>query len=118
MTETALRLCAQFLERDDIEGFSAEPYQDEGGTWTIGIGSIWLAPGQPVTPSTPPITREQAEALMMAELRPTADLVDGMVRVPLSDQQRAALYSFAYNEGTGSLRDSTLLRLLNCYRSI
>ena len=113
MTESALRLCADFLARDDIEGFSATPYQDSGGTWTIGIGSIWLSPGHPVTRDTEPITREQAEELMMAELRPTAALVDGMVHVPLTDPQRAALYSFAYNLGTGALRGSTLLSLLN-----
>ena len=81
MTESALRLCADFLARDDIEGFSATPYQDSGGTWTIGIGSIWLSPGHPVTRDTEP--------------------------------PRAALYSVAYNLGTGALRGSTLLSLLN-----
>ena len=33
-----------------------------------------------------------------------------MIPATATDGQRAALYSFAYNEGTGALHSSTLLR--------
>lgn len=81
--------------------------------WTIGIGSIRLADGSPVTADTAPITQDEADALMMGELAPTAARVDAMVTVQITDGMRAALYSFAYNEGTGALHGSTILRLLN-----
>ena len=36
-----------------------------------------------------------------------------MVKVPITNNQLVSLSSFAYNEGTGALKSSTLLRLLN-----
>ena len=52
---------------------------------------------------------------MMAVLRPVAMLVDKMLdrKVKLSDNEAGALYSLAFNIGTGNLRTSTLMRLLN-----
>ena len=109
--DNALAMAARLVGQ--CEGCRLAPYQDNGrGVWTIGIGSIQID-GQPVTADTPPITQEQAWALMMDELRPTAALVDEMLAVPATDNMRAALYSFAYNEGTNALRTSTLLRLIN-----
>ena len=69
--------------------------------------------GSPVTASTPPITSEQADAMLMAELTDTMAEVDMLLTAPANDHQRAALYSFAYNEGCGALSKSTLLRCFN-----
>jgi lysozyme len=108
---TAIAMAARLIRQ--CEGCVLTPYADTGGTWTIGIGSIHDLVGDPVTADTPPITMQDADDLMMAELRPTAERVDAMVTVPITDGMRAALYSFAYNEGTGALHGSTILRLLN-----
>jgi len=39
--------------------------------------------------------------------------VDGLVKVPLNEYQRAVLYSFTYNVGSGAFSKSTLLKKLN-----
>lgn len=95
------------------EGFRAAPYQDSGGTWTIGIGSIRLPDGSPVTADTPPITYDEAVAWCEGEMNRIDDLVDQSLQVYATEHQLAALYSFAYNEGPGAERSSTTLRLLN-----
>ncbi|HXT81398.1 MAG TPA: lysozyme [Acetobacteraceae bacterium] len=105
---TALEIAARLLRQ--LEGCVLTPYQDQGGTWTIGIGTTHID-GQPVTGETPPIATEQAEAYMQAELQPTAAEVDREAPPDATDAQRAACYSFAYNEGVGAFAGSTLLRL-------
>ena len=55
----------------------------------------------------------QAEALLRADLMDTCRDVETAVRVPISDNQFAALVSFTFNLGIGNLRRSTLLRLVN-----
>ena len=91
-----------------LEGFRPYPYQDSAGVWTIGYGSIRIN-GAPVTASTPPVTEGQALAMMMDEMRPIAAAVDAHVPPTATVCQRAALYSFAYNEGVNALLGSTLL---------
>ncbi|MCX7177991.1 MAG: lysozyme, partial [Proteobacteria bacterium] len=56
---------------------------------------------------------DAADALLIQTVQNIADKVAQMVTVPLTDGQTAALLSFAYNLGTGALRESTLLRMLN-----
>ena len=103
--DIATKLVIQF------EGFRSHPYQDVAGVWTIGYGTIRTDDGSPVTADTPPVTEDQAEAMMMRELTPTAGRVDLLVPPDATDNQRAACYSFAYNEGVGSFSGSTLLRV-------
>ena len=90
-------VAAQMGERliRQCEGCVLHPYQDTAGNWTIGIGSIRLADGSPVTATTPPITSDQADALMLAELTTTIAEVDAMLLASATTHQRAALYSFA-----------------------
>lgn len=103
----AVGLCREF------EGCVLHAYQCPAGVWTIGIGSTHLPDGSPVCATTPPITNNEAEALLQAVLRSVAAQIDLLVHVPLSDGEAAALLSFAYNLGVGNLRSSTLLKLLN-----
>lgn len=49
-------------------------------------------------------TRDQAEADMRREVAPLNSWIDQNVKVPISDAQRAALISFGYNTGQGSLQ--------------
>lgn len=100
-----------------------DPYLDPIGIWTIGwghavrVGGEFLrgrenrARAKALYPDG--ITRDQAEALLRADLLDTCRDVDALVKVPVSDNQFAALVSFAYNVGTGNLSRSTLLRLVN-----
>lgn len=52
-------------------------------------------------------------ALLRADLQKFADGVDELRAVPLTEHQKAALVSFAFNVGLGNLKSSTLLRHLN-----
>lgn len=112
MTHPTAAAMAERLIRQ-CEGCVLQPYADVAGNWTIGVGSIRMPDGSPVTASTPPITSEQADAMLMAELTDTMAEVDLLLTAPANDHQRAALYSFAYNEGCGALSKSTLLRCFN-----
>lgn len=47
------------------EGFSATPYQDTVGVWTIGYGTTKLY-GDPVGPDTPPISPDDAKIVLKA----------------------------------------------------
>ncbi|ALD90784.1 Lysozyme [Cupriavidus gilardii CR3] len=58
-------------------------------------------------------TREQCDDLLAKDLLEANAGVNSCVRVPLSEGQRIALVSFAYNVGRGQFCRSTLVRKLN-----
>lgn len=60
-------------------------------------------------------TQEQADAALEHDLDAFGQVVDDLVKVPITGAQRAALISFAYNEGTHRLTDPAckILPLLN-----
>ena len=100
-----------------IEGFFSAPYDDNGalpgGTWTIGYGSIVDANGHPVSPATPPITEAEAEKWLRRDMEGAARDVKLRVKVALLECEAAALISWTYNLGAGSLGKSTLLTRIN-----
>lgn len=89
------------------EGLRLAAYRDVGGVWTIGWGHTATA-REGMT-----ISEAEAERLLRADLRQFEAAVDRLVTVPLSDNQFAALVSFAFNVGVGAFGGSTLLRRLN-----
>jgi lysozyme len=95
-----------------FEGFSAKAYLDIVGVPTIGYGcTIGVTKQDVVNGRT--VTEQQAEQLLSTELASHEMAVSQCVTVALNDNQFAALVSFSYNLGDGSLRSSTLLKLLN-----
>lgn len=91
----------------EYEGFRANAYLDTGGVPTIGYGHTrGVKMGQTCTP-------EQAEAWLEADLDSAESDVSKLVKVPLTDNQFAALVSFTFNLGGARLGKSTLLKLLN-----
>lgn len=91
----------------EYEGFEAHAYQDTGGVWTCGYGHTrGVGPGVSCTP-------EQAEVWLEADLESAEKDVQRLVKVPLNDNQYAALVSFTFNLGGHQLGKSTLLKLLN-----
>lgn len=58
-------------------------------------------------------TDKECDALLKADLLLTAKRVDPYIRSDISETQRAAIYSFAYNVGAKAFIDSTMLRKLN-----
>lgn len=92
-----------------FEGFSAVRYICPAGYPTIGYGHM-IVDGEDFPE---PLSIEEAERLLQQDLARFEAAVGRMVKVPITDNQFAALVSFAYNLGTGNLKASTLLRHLN-----
>ena len=89
------------------ETFRACPYQDEGEVWTIGYGHTHA-----VNAETPPVSEPEACAILQADLADFGNYVLLHIKVPLSDNEYAALVSLTENVGTGPLVD-TLGKKLN-----
>lgn len=89
-------------------GFKATRYRDADG-YSIGFGHYILA-GEFFND---PISYDQGWQLLLSDTALAVNAVQAYVKVPLSQNQFDALVSFAYNAGTGALKNSTLLRLLN-----
>jgi lysozyme len=98
-----------------IEKFEPKPYNDNppNGTWTIGYGTIRDAGGKPVTAQTPPITEAQATAFLQRDMGSALSAVASAVKVGLVNCEAAALISWTYNLGAGSLNGSTMLKDIN-----
>jgi lysozyme len=107
--ELAASLCRQF------EGFRSKPYLCPAGIPTIGYGSTYYSNGQKVTLNDQPMSQEDANALLMAELQHT--YLPGVLRncpILATDERKCnALTSFVYNLGIGRLQTSTLKRKIN-----
>lgn len=85
-----------------------DPGSKDGKPYTVGWGST----GMDIGPGTV-WTKEQADARFAKDLAKFELGVNQAVTVPLTQGQFDALVSFAYNLGLGSLRTSTLLKMLN-----
>jgi len=70
-----------------------DAYQDSKGVWTLGWGHTRnVKQGDTCT-------QAQADAWLQDDLRDAEHVVDSAVKVPLTDNQRGALVSFAFNIG-------------------
>ena len=107
--DLAAELCRKF------EGFRSKPYLCPAGIATIGYGSTYYADGRKVTLQDAPVTQEQADALLQAELQHT--YAPGVLRLcPILATEPAkfnAVVDFCYNLGVGRLQTSTLRRKIN-----
>jgi len=94
------------------EGLRTTAYKDSAGVWTIGYGHTTAA-GKPYVHGGLKISEGQAQAILARDLGQYERAVEEAVKVPLTDNQFAALVSFTYNVGAGALKRSTLLKKLN-----
>ncbi|MGB1539350.1 MAG: lysozyme [Rickettsiales bacterium] len=92
-----------------FEGFSPAVYLDAAGLATIGYGHL-LRKNEVYEGE---ITQRQAEILLQQDLGVAQRAVQRLVHVPLTDNQFAALVSFAFNLGAGALQRSTLRHKVN-----
>jgi lysozyme len=107
LSQNGLKLIMSF------EGLKLSPYLDTAGVPTIGYGTIMYPSGHAVTMNDPAITTTQAAQYLEWEVNQKVGSVQHYVQVVVSQNEFDALVSFAYNEGLGALKTSTLLRLLN-----
>lgn len=93
---------------DGVEGRRYIPYRDVAGVLTVCDGHT----GADIVRSKT-YSDQECDSLLRADLQPVQVKVDSLVKVPLSEYQRAALYSFAFNIGIPAFSESTLLKKLN-----
>ena len=98
---------------ESFEGCVLKPYLDSVKIPTIGIGTTVYPDGRKVTMSDPAITKEKAYEYLRDHLSKDCAFVESVLKVPVTDNQFAALASFTYNVGRDALKKSTLLRKLN-----
>ena len=91
----------------EFEGFRSNAYLCPGNIWTIGYGHTATAKAGMT------ISKLQAEALLVEDVKKFQTLVNQKVRVRLNQNQFDALVSFAFNVGARGFGNSTLRRLLN-----
>lgn len=95
------------------EGFRSTPYLCPANVPTIGYGTTVYPDGRKVSLTDKPVREAQAELFLEHEVAKCAQAIRSLIKVPVTDNQRAALISFAYNVGVGALKSSTLLKMLN-----
>lgn len=96
-----------FIARE--EGEVLHVYKDAAGLDTIGVGHR-LRPGEAYPDG---ITHDGAMSLLAGDLGTAEAEVNRDVTVPIGQNSFDALVSFAFNCGTGALRESMLHRLVN-----
>lgn len=101
-SENGLKLIKEF------EGLRLEAYYCPSNILTIGYGST----GPHVKPGMV-ITEQQAEDLLIKDLKRFEDTVNNATEVSLTQSMFDALVSFTFNCGSDAYKNSTLLRLLN-----
>lgn len=90
-----------------FEGYRRKAARLADGRWTIGYGHTLTArEGAEVSP-------DDAEALLLYDVRPVAAAVDELVYTPLTQNQFDALVAFAFNVGVDNFRRSSVLRRVN-----
>lgn len=95
-----------------FEGLRLKAYNDGGGVWTIGYGTIKYPDGRAVKQGDI-CTAAQAEAWLKSDCKWVDACVDRYVTATVSQNQFDALASFVYNVGEKQFRTSTLLKMLN-----
>lgn len=90
-----------------FEGCELQAYLCPAGVWTIGYGhTAGVYSGMKITAA-------KAEAYLKADLVEFENSVNNLVKVKITQNMFDALVSFAFNLGSGSLANSTLLAQLN-----
>lgn len=95
-----------------FEGFRSSPYQDPGGTWTIGFGHT-----KGVTKHTPPISHNDALVLLANELE-NIRLSLNSEPYALNSSQWDALVDFCFNLGIPAYKKSTLRKRIIEYSNL
>ena len=99
----AASICRRF------EGLYLKPYLCPAGVPTIGYGATFYQNGKKVSLRDKPITREQAEDLLMYHLKQYFLKEVLLLCYTLDTECKAAsILDFAFNVGLGNLKISTL----------
>lgn len=92
----------------ELEGVKYVASPDVAGTLDVCYGHT----GKDIVKSKR-YTEKECRALLDVDLGAVAAGVDPYIRSDISNTQRAAIYSFAYNVGVTAFRNSTMLKKIN-----
>jgi lysozyme len=95
-----------------FETLEARAIRRPGGGWAIGYGHVRSAR------EGAQVTREEAEALLLYDLRNVASVVRSAVFAPINRNQLEALIAFAFHIGIDSFLHSTTLHRFNAGDSL
>ena len=96
---------------EQFEGCKLTAYPDPatgGSPWTIGYGHTGPEVHLGLT-----ITQEQAEELLMEDVKKAAATVNTKVTTDITQEEFDALVDFVFNVGAGNFNASTLLKKVN-----
>lgn len=89
------------------EGYRSSRYLDTRGFWTIGYGHRCSSKQKP-------ITQEEAERILMVDIKKAMAAVDDMVDGDTPEQVRFILISMTFQMGEGGVRDfKNMLKNIN-----
>ena len=90
----------------EAEGWRSKPYLCPAAKWTIGYGST----GPDITEDSPEITKEQGEALLVAEVERVEKKILSLCPMLIGEPQARidAMIDFGYNMGTNRVKATTL----------
>lgn len=91
-----------------FEGMETKSYKDVVNVTTVCFGHT----GADIVPNKT-YSESECLALLEKDLSKVRKGVDPLIKVDIDDNTRAAIYSFAYNVGTGAFARSTMLKKLN-----
>lgn len=94
------------------EGRKLAAYRDQKGVLTIGVGHTGRMSPPPVTAGMR-ITDDQCDEFLARDLAPVEAVINGAVKVPMTQDEFDALASLGFNIGAGGLKTSTVIRKLN-----
>ncbi len=102
----AVSIATAFL--GEKEGVRYTAYRDSSGIWTNCMGNTrGVYPGQVLSAA-------ECDRIDLENVAEAAVIVDKLVKVPMSEPQKAAVISFcAFNIGPGKCAESTFLRKMN-----
>lgn len=116
LVETAERFTKMRRLIGQEEGLRRFAYQDSAGKWTIGIGHLIVLPQEQNLLAYTPTNQAPDSVvndLFNKDIDRARQAINLLVKVPLTDNQFAALASLIFNIGVGAFSTSTVLSRLN-----
>jgi lysozyme len=95
------------------KAYYATPEEQKRGLLSIGYGFTYYADGSKIQAGDT-MTRSEGDKLFDEHIVPAfEDKVRNLVTIEINENRFSALVSLCYNIGSGNLKTSTLLRLVN-----